>query len=50
MYRGIYWRWYLKGFLDLLGVIPIVGGSCRESLLRINLESSIERAEHEPRI
>ncbi|MEN8132569.1 MAG: MFS transporter, partial [Pseudomonadota bacterium] len=36
MHRGIYQRWYLKGFLDLFGVIPIAGAQSREALNQIN--------------
>ncbi len=36
MHRAIYERWYLKWFLDFFGVIPIAGGSSRQSLEEIN--------------
>ena len=36
MHRGIYQRWYLKGFLDLVGVIPIASGHSKEALIRVN--------------
>ena len=36
MYRAIYQRWYLKGFLDLFGVIPIAGAQSKEALQQIN--------------
>ncbi len=35
MHRKIYERWYLKGFLDLFGTIPIARGQSREALKRI---------------
>jgi len=35
MERGIYERWYLKGFLDFFGVVPISGGSSKEALASI---------------
>jgi acyl-[acyl-carrier-protein]-phospholipid O-acyltransferase/long-chain-fatty-acid--[acyl-carrier-protein] ligase len=36
MHRGIYQRWYLKGFLDFFGVIPIAGGQSKQALQQIN--------------
>lgn len=36
MHRAIYQRWYLKWFLDFFGVIPIAGGSSKQSLQQIN--------------
>ena len=36
MHREIYQRWYLKGFLDLFGVIPITGGHSKAALQAIN--------------
>lgn len=35
MERGYYERWYLKGVLDLFGVIPIASGSSTDSLAEI---------------
>ncbi|WP_419600524.1 1-acyl-sn-glycerol-3-phosphate acyltransferase, partial [Thiolapillus sp.] len=35
MDRGIYQRWYLKGFLKFFGVIPIAAGHSREALEQI---------------
>lgn len=35
MERGYYERWYLKGILDLFGVIPIASGSSSDSLAEI---------------
>ncbi|MFC6669045.1 MFS transporter [Marinobacterium aestuariivivens] len=35
MERSIYERWYLRGFLDLFGVIPISSGNSREALQRV---------------
>jgi acyl-[acyl-carrier-protein]-phospholipid O-acyltransferase/long-chain-fatty-acid--[acyl-carrier-protein] ligase len=35
MERSIYERWYLRGFLDLFGVIPISGGNSRAALARV---------------
>lgn len=35
MERGYYERWYLKGVLDLFGVIPIASGSSSDSLAEI---------------
>lgn len=36
MERGYYERWYLKGILDLFGVIPIASGSSNESIAEIS--------------
>lgn len=36
MERSIYERWYLRGFLDLFGVIPISGGNSRAALTRVS--------------
>ncbi len=36
MHRSYYQRWYLKGFLDLFGVIPIASGHSKEALEQIN--------------
>ena len=35
MERGIYERWYLKGFLDFFGVVPISRGSSKAALAGI---------------
>ena len=34
--RGYYERWYLKGFLDMFGAIPINSGDSEDSIQRIN--------------
>lgn len=34
--RGFYERWYLKGFLDMFGAIPIASGGSAGSLEKIN--------------
>lgn len=36
MERGYYERWYLKGVLDLFGVIPITSGSSADSIAEIS--------------
>ena len=36
MHRAIYQRWYLKGFMDFFGVIPIAAGQSKEALQQIN--------------
>jgi acyl-[acyl-carrier-protein]-phospholipid O-acyltransferase / long-chain-fatty-acid--[acyl-carrier-protein] ligase len=36
MHRAIYQRWYLKGFMDFFGVIPITAGQSKEALKQIN--------------
>ncbi|MDR3162437.1 MAG: MFS transporter [Helicobacteraceae bacterium] len=36
IYKGIYDRWYLKGFLKLFDVIPISGGASRSAIENIN--------------
>ncbi len=36
MHRSYYQRWYLKGFLNLFGVVPIASGHSKEALEQIN--------------
>ncbi len=36
MHRDYYDRWYLRGFLNLFGVIPITSGASKEALAAVN--------------